>query len=153
MSTILAESYLLELKAWLKIISFYKNQIEVFKHKLFQAVKVPVLIKDSARVEAYQVHLIAFQDFLFEIEESILSQIEEIDVKYMFDDMQKNEAIEHRQILLRYKLYTAEKKYLSFREVLSQYLISIFELVILAKLNNRLPDLRSAGRRPTNITV
>ncbi len=153
MSTILAESYLLELKAWLKIISFYKNQIEVFKHKLFQAVKVPVLIKDSARVEAYQVHLIAFQDFLFEIEESILSQIEEIDVKYMFDDMQKNEAIEHRQILLRYKLYTAEKKYLSFREVLSQYLISIFELVILAKLNNRLPDLRSTGRRPTNITV
>ena len=71
----------------------------------------------------------------------------------MFDDMQKNEAIEHRQILLRYKLYTAEKKYLSFREVLSQYLISIFELVILAKLNNRLPDLRSTGRRPTNITV
>lgn len=153
MSTIIADSYALELKAWLKIISFYKNETEIFKHKLFQAVKVPMLIKDSARVETYQVHMIAFQDFLFELEESILGQLEQIDIKYLFDDMQKNEAIEHQQILLRYKMYTTERKYLSFRNALSLYLISIFELVIISKLNRGLPNLHPIARRSTNVAV
>ncbi len=153
MSTIIAESYILELKAWLTLISFYKNQTDSFKHKLFQAIRVPMLIKDSARLEAYQVHLMAFQDFLFEMEDAILCHIKQIDIKYIFDDMQKNESIEHQQILLRYKMYTAEKKYFSFRNALSQYLISIFELVILSKLNNGLPGLHPVGRRSANITV
>lgn len=153
MSTIMAESYLLELKAWLKIITFYRNQTDIFKHKLFQAVKVPILIKDSARLESYQVHIISFQDFLFEMEELILKQIEEIDIKYLYDDFHKNESVEHNQILLRYKMYTTEKKYLSFRNALSQYLISIFELVILSKLNNGVSNLHPIKRRSTNIAV
>lgn len=153
MSTIMAESYLLELKAWLKIITFYRNQTDIFKYKLFQAVKVPILIKDSARLESYQVHIISFQDFLFEMEELILKQIEEIDIKYLYDDFHKNESVEHNQILLRYKMYTTEKKYLSFRNALSQYLISIFELVILSKLNNGVSNLHPIKRRSTNIAV
>lgn len=152
MSTIVAEAYVLELKAWLKLITFYNNQLEVLKHKLFQAIKAPILIRDGARLETYQVHIIALQDFFFDIEESIQHQLEQIDVKYLFDDTRKNQAIEHQQIFIRYKLYTAEKKHLKFRYALSQYLISIFEIVILTKLNKGLPGLRSINR-PTNITV
>lgn len=153
MSTIIAESYTLELKAWLKIILFYKNQLDALKIKLFQAIKVPVLIRDGARFETYQVHIIELQDFFFELEEAILQQLKQIDTKYLFDDTRKNEGIERQQLLLRYKVYAAEKKYLSFRYTLSQYLISIFEIVILSKLNYHLPNLRSIASRPTNIAI
>lgn len=153
MSTIIAESYSMEIKAWQKLITFYTSQLDGLKHKLFQAVKAPILIRDSARLETYQVHIIALQDFLFELEEAIQNQLVQLDTKYLFDDLQKNESIEHQQLLLRYKIYAAEKKYLSFRYTLSQYLISIFEVVILTKLNNHLPNLRSIGRRSTNIAV
>lgn len=64
MSTIVAEAYVLELKAWLKLIAFYNNQLEILKHKLFQAIKAPILIRDGARLETYQVHIIMLQDFL-----------------------------------------------------------------------------------------
>ncbi len=153
MSTIIADAYTLEIKSWQKLITFYKFQLDALKYKLFQAFKAPVLIRDSARLEAYQVHIIALQDFLFELEEAIRQQIIQIDSKYLFDDLQKNELIEHQQLLLRYKIFTVEKKYLSFRYTLSQYLISIFEVVILNKLNGHLPNLRSFSRRSTNITV
>lgn len=153
MSTIIAESYNLELKAWLKLLGFYKNQLDGLKHKLFQAIKVPVLIRDSARLETYQVHISALQDFFYDIEESIQHQINQIDTSYLFDDIQKNEAIEHQQILLRYKMYNAEKKHLSFRYILSQYLISIFEVVILAKFKTHLPKMHSTIHRSANIAV
>ncbi len=153
MSTIIAESYTLELKAWLKIILFYKNQLDALKIKLFQAIKVPVLIRDGARFETYQVHIIELQDFFFELEDAILQQLKQIDTKYLFDDTRKNEGIERQQLLIRYKVYAAEKKYLSFRYTLSQYLISIFEIVILSKLNYHLPNLRSIASRPTNIAI
>jgi hypothetical protein len=149
----MAEIYILELKAWQKMISFYNNQLSTLKYKLFQAAKAPILIKDGARLETYQVHIIALQDYFFDIEESIQHQIEQIDTKYFFDDVFKNEVLEHQQLLLRYKMFSSEKKYLSFRYTLSQYLIGIFEVVILAKLNSHLPDLRSISRRFTNIAV
>jgi hypothetical protein len=153
MSTIIAETYILELKAWQKMLTFYNNQLAALKYKLFQAVKAPILLRDGARFETYQVHIIALQDYFFDIEESIQQQLELIDTKYFFDDVFKNESIEHQQLLLRYKMYNSEKKYLSFRYTLSQYLISIFEVLILNKLNNHLPNLSPIGRRFTNITV
>lgn len=149
----IAESYSLEIKAWQKLIEFYQFQLHTLKHKLFQAVKAPVLIRDSARLETYQVYIIQLQDFLYQIEQDIQLQNEKIDTTYLFDDLQKNESIEHHQVLLRHKMYTAEKKYLSFRYALSQYLISIFEVVILNKLNGHLPNLRSIGRGSTNIAI
>lgn len=153
MSTIIAESYNLELKAWLKLIGFYKDQLDGLKHKLFQAFKVPVLIRDGARLETYQVHISALQDFFYDVEEAIEQQLTQIDKRYLFDDIRKNEAIEHQQLLLRYRIASIEKKYLIFRSTLAQYLISIFEVVVLAKLNSHLPKLRPMGHRSANITI
>lgn len=110
MSTIIAETYILEIKAWQSLIMFYKKQLDVLKHKLYQAFKTPVLIKDSARLENYQVHIIAIQDYLYEIETSIQKQYDKIDSYYLFDDLNKNEIIEREQLLLRYKMYITEKK-------------------------------------------
>lgn len=78
MSTIIAETYILEIKAWQSLIMFYKKQLDVLKHKLYQAFNTPVLIKDSARLENYQVHIIAIQDYLYEIETSIQKQYDKI---------------------------------------------------------------------------
>ena len=153
MSIIIAEAYTLELKAWLKMLVFYKKQLETLKQKLIQAIKVPILIRDMARLETYQVNMISLEDFFFEIEEAIQQQLEQIDTKYLFDDVSKNQIIERQQLLIRHKLFFAEKKYLSFRFTLSQYLISIFEVVILARMSNHLPNLSSVGRRSTNIAI
>lgn len=153
MSTIIAETYILEIKAWQSLIMFYKKQLDVLKHKLYQAFNTPVLIKDSARLENYQVHIIAIQDYLYEIETSIQKQYDKIDSCYLFDDLNKNEIIEREQLLLRYKMYITEKKYLRFRYNLSQYLISIFEDIILFKFKSNLFKISSNHRRSTNITV
>lgn len=152
MSTIVADTYVLELKAWLKLIRFYNEQIDLMKHKLFQAIKAPILIKDIARLETYQVQIMTFEDFFYEVEESMKQQIENIDKNYLFDDLIKNQEIEHQQVFIRYKIYAIEKKYLKFRYSLSQYLISIFEIVVLAKLSIGLPSFKTVSR-PTNITV
>lgn len=153
MSSIIAETYILEMKAWQKLIVFYKMQLDMLKHKLFQAFKTPDLIKDSARLENYQVHIIRIQDYLYEIETAIQRQYDEIDNSYLFDDLNKNEIIEREQLLLRYKMFIAEKKYLRFRYNISQYLISIFEEIILFKFQRNLFKISSNYRRSTNITI
>ena len=142
MSTIIAECYSKELDNWSELICFYREQITLLKHRLFQATKSQSMLKDGARIEKFQILIIQFYDLFYEIENEINAQVSQINRTYVVDDYVLNESIENKQQVIRYKMFLIEKNYLNLRYILYSYLIKTLKRITLNRFDSNINLLR-----------